>query len=252
MRLIDTHCHLDFDRYDEDREQVIQECAERMELVVNSGTNVDRNERSLELAAEHSHIAATLGIHPTYITDLDDDHPDRVEQQIRDNQDRIAGIGEIGLDYHHVTDDAGRERQEDWYRQMLALAEELGQPVVLHTRDAEPRSLEIVAGYDLPGVVLHCFNGAPALAEDAVDRGYYVSVSTQVLYSSRVQTLAETVPLDHILLETDAPFLYPDGRNVPWHVEASAEEIARIKEVAPDTVAEQTTENAYQVLALDR
>lgn len=250
MRLIDTHCHLDFDRYDDDRDDVIQQCRERMELVVNSGTNVERNRRSLALAAEHDHIAATLGIHPTYIEDLDPDHPDQVEHQIRDNQGRIAGIGEIGLDYHHVTDDTGRERQEDWYRQMLALAADLDQPVVLHTRDAEPRALEIVNEYDLPGVVLHCFNGAPQLAEDAVDRGYYVSISTQVLYSSRVQELAETVPLDRILLETDAPFLYPDGRNVPWHVEESAEQIAAIKDVAAETVAEQTTENARSVLTL--
>lgn len=250
MRLVDVHCHLDFDQYDEDREAVLEICAERMEAVVNSGTNVERNEASLTLAREHAVVHATLGIHPTYIEDIAEDAVDRVEQQIRDNQEEIVAVGEIGMDYHHVTDPDWRERQEAMMERMVELAEELDLPVVLHTRDAEKRVLEIMQGFDPDGVVLHCFNGAPALAEEAVDRGYTVSVSTQVLYSNRVQSIVDAVPLEHVTLETDAPFLYQGERNVPWNVEESAEQIAAIKDVEPEEVGRVTTANAFDVFGL--
>lgn len=250
MRLVDVHCHLDFDQYDDDREAVLAECGERMEAVINSGTNVERNRASLDLADRYGFVHATLGIHPTYIKDLQDGAVDTVEQQVRTHAEEIVAVGEIGMDYHHVTEQDWRERQEDLLERMLGLAEELGLPVVLHTRDAEPRVMEILDGYDPDGVVLHCFNGAPPLAEEAVDRGYRVSVSTQVLYSSRVQNIVEVVPLDHVTLETDAPFLYRGERNVPWNVAESAEKIAEIKDVEPDEVGRVTTENAFDVFAL--
>lgn len=248
MNLTDTHCHLDFDQYDDDRGEVIQRCEEEMELVVNSGTNVDRNQASLELAEEYDVIEATLGVHPTYVKDELD--LDRIEQQIREYRDRTVGVGEIGLDYHHVSDQRWREKQMDIFERFLAVAEDLQLPAVLHTRDAEPDALDIVQDYDLPAVILHCFNGAPELAGEAVDRGYYVSISTQVLYSSRVQELAATVPLEHILLETDAPFLYQGERNVPWHVGESAEEIAAIKDLGAEEIGRATTANAEEALQL--
>ncbi|MFB6265667.1 MAG: TatD family hydrolase, partial [Candidatus Nanohaloarchaea archaeon] len=101
MKLVDTHCHLDFEQYDGDREKVLSRCGEEMGAVVNSGTNVERNQASLDLAEQHGFMQATLGVHPTYIKEELD--LDRIEEQIRENQERIAGIGEIGLDYHHVS-----------------------------------------------------------------------------------------------------------------------------------------------------
>ncbi len=248
MQLVDTHCHLDFDQYDDDREEVIQTCAERMAAVVNSGTNPERNRNTLELAEEYDVVHPTLGIHPTYIKDLGEEDRDTVAEQIREHEDALLAVGEIGLDYHHISEEDWRERQADIFERFLQLAEELQLPVVLHTRDAEKQSLGIVHDYDLPAVVLHCFNGAPELAEQAVDRGYYVSISTQVLYSDRVQELADAVPLEHILLETDAPFLYRGERNVPWNVAESAERIADIKDLEPGEVGRVTTANAGTAL----
>ncbi|MDY6770165.1 MAG: TatD family hydrolase [Candidatus Nanohaloarchaea archaeon] len=248
MRLVDTHCHLDFDRFDDDRDGIIAECAERLEHVVNSGTNLERNQASLRLAAEHAVVEATLGVHPTYVTDELD--LDGIEEQIRQHRESIVGVGEIGLDYHHVSDERWRAKQEDIFERFLAVAAELQLPAVLHTRDAEQPAMDIVEDYDLPHVVLHCFNGRPELAEAAVDRGYHVSISTQVLYSDRVQALAEAVPLDRILLETDAPFLYRGERNVPWHVAESAEQIADIKDLDPAEVGRVTTGNAEAVFGL--
>ncbi len=135
------------------------------------------------------------------------------------------------------------------FTRLLDLAVELDATVMLHTRDAEVRATEIVGDYDL-NVIQHCFNGHPDLAKKCVDRGYWISISTQVLYSQRVQDIADTVPLDHILLETDAPFLYQGERNVPWNVEESAEKIAEIKGMDAEDVTEQTTANAKKALDL--
>ncbi|MFB6265927.1 MAG: TatD family hydrolase, partial [Candidatus Nanohaloarchaea archaeon] len=244
----DTHAHLDFDQYDRDREKVLERCREEMEAVVNSGTNLERNSASLELAEENDFVHATLGFHPTYIEE--DKDLDRIEEQIRENQEKIAGIGEIGLDYHHVREDEWRKEQEEVFLRFLELAEELQLPVVLHTRDAEKRVMEVLEGRELEEVILHSFNGAPELAEEAITRDYFIGVSTQVLYSNRVQSIVETVPLDSIVLETDAPFLYQDERNAPWNVKESAEKIAEIKGETSEDVGDATTENASRALGL--
>lgn len=249
MPFVDTHCHLDFEKYDEDRDEVVERCGEELAAVVNSGTDADGNRATLDLSEAHGFVHATLGLHPTYIEEVDDAAVEEIAAQVRENADRILGIGEIGLDYHHVREDALRERQEEVFRRMLELAEDLGLPAVLHTRDAEPRALEIVEQYEVDAVQ-HCFNGRPELAREAVDAGQYISVSTQVLYSTRVQEIAAEVPLDRILLETDAPFLYQGERNVPWHVKESAEEIADIKDVSAEEVGARTTENAVDALGL--
>lgn len=249
MKPVDTHCHLDFDQYDDDREQVLDTCKERMEAVVNVGTNLERNQASLALSQEHDVVHATMGLHPTYIKELDSGEIDRIVEQVREHVDDIVAVGEIGLDYHHIREDEWRQKQEELFIRLLNLAAELDVPVALHTRDAEKRAMEVVADYGLE-FIQHCFNGSPVLAEECVDRGYWVSISTQVLYSQRVQDIADTVPLDHILLETDAPFLYQGKRNVPWHVEESAEKIADIKGVDVEEVVEQTTKNAQGALNL--
>lgn len=243
---VDAHCHLDFDQYDEDRETVIAECRKRLTAVINSGTNLERNQASLELAQEHDIVYATMGLHPTYIKDIGPDTVDRIIDQVRRHADDIVAVGEIGLDYHHVTEQDWRQRQEDWFTALLDVAAELGLPAVIHSRDAEQRCLQILAEYDIP-VLLHCFNGHPDLAWDAVDRGFYVSVSTQVLYSSRVQAIVDAIPLEAMTLETDAPFLYQGERNMPWHIEESAQQIAEITGRDVDQIGEQTTANAAAV-----
>ncbi len=250
MRPVDTHCHLDFDQYDDDRDAVLERCTEEMAAVVNVGTNPERNRASLDLAAAWDMVHPTVGLHPTYIDDLDQETVEQVAGQAREHAGAIRAVGEIGLDYHHVSDEDLRERQADLFQELLDVATELELPVVLHSRDAEDHVMDIVDGYEAGDVVLHCFNGRPALAEEAVDRGYWVSLSTQVLYSSRVQELAGTVPLDRLLLETDAPFLYRGERNVPWHVAESAAAIADIKDLEPEAVVTSTTRNAADVLDL--
>ncbi|MFB6203332.1 MAG: TatD family hydrolase [Candidatus Nanohaloarchaea archaeon] len=243
MRPVDAHCHLDFEHYEEDREEVLERCMEELEFVVNAGTGVEGNRRTVELSGKYPEfVVPALGVHPTSVDQFGE--LDRIKRQVRENDP--AAVGEIGLDHYHVDEDAARERQEGVFREMLELAEELGKPVVVHTRDAEELSVEILEDFDVDAM-LHCFNGTPDLAERAIQEGMKIGVTTQVLYSDRVRKIAGRIPLEDLLLETDSPFLYRGERNSPVKVGESAEEIAGLKDRSREEVVEKTTGNAVRL-----
>ncbi|MFB6190767.1 MAG: TatD family hydrolase [Candidatus Nanohaloarchaea archaeon] len=239
---VDAHCHLDFDRFDSDREEVIDRCSQELEFVVNAGRNLETNRKSLELQESHEAVVATLGLHPTHADDFDE--LEEVKRQVRENNP--VAVGEIGLDHHHVTESGARQRQEEVFREMVELAGELEKPVVVHSRDAEERAVEILKELNA-GAMLHCFNGSVELAREALESGMKIGVATQVLYSSRVRELVEELPLESMLLETDSPFLYRGGRNEPVNVRESAAEIADLKGCKVEKVIEATTANARQL-----
>jgi len=244
MRLVDAHCHIDFEQFDDDRDKVISEAKEKLEFIVNAGSNIEHNNSALDLGREYpDFVIPTLGLHPCYTDDFG--QLDEVKQQIREH-DPVA-IGEIGLDHHHVQDEEVREEQEEVFRELLQLAEDLQKPVVVHSRDAEKKAVEILKEYDLPEVMLHCFNGTPELAESAVDSGMTIGITTQVLYSNRVQNIAETLELEDIILETDSPYLYRGERNKPANVVESAEKIVELKSVNAEGLIEATTLNARRI-----
>lgn len=247
MRPVDAHCHLDFEQYSDDREDVIGRAREKLEFVVNAGSNPEHNMKALELEEEtDGFVKANLGLHPTYTESFDE--LEKVKKQIR--SEKPAAVGEIGLDFHHVTDQDIRERQEEVFRELLELAEEVERPVVLHTRDAEKQALKILEDYSLEGVMLHCFNGSPELAVEASRKGYLIGVTTQVLYSERVRSIVQALELKDIVLETDSPFLYRGERNEPVNVVESAERIAEIKDVPVDEVIDVTTGSAQEFFGL--
>jgi TatD DNase family protein len=244
MRPVDAHCHIDFDQYSEDRDEVIQRAEEELDFIVNAGSCLENNIQVLELEEKYPEfVIANLGLHPTYTEKFD--QLEDIKEQIRDEDP--AAVGEIGLDHHHVSDEDVRDRQRQVFREMLELAEELDKPVVVHSREAERECVEIISDYDLPGVMLHCFNGSPDLAEEAVEKGFKIGVTTQVLYSGRVQKIVERLDVDDLLLETDSPFLYRGERNEPVNVVESAEKISEIKGLGKEDVIEATTRNAARL-----
>ncbi|MFB6208159.1 MAG: TatD family hydrolase [Candidatus Nanohaloarchaea archaeon] len=247
MKPVDAHCHLDFDQYEDDREEVIERSKQELEFVVNAGASVENNQETLEIHQDYPEfVVPALGLHPTYTDEFS--RIDQVKKQVREEDP--AAVGEIGLDYHHVTDPDQRKEQEKVFKQMLELAQELEKPVVVHTRDAEDRSVEILSGHR-GKTMLHAFNGKPELAREAVDNGMKIGVTTQVLYSNRVQELVRELELEHLMLETDSPFLYQGDRNEPVNVKDSAEKIAELKEVGVETVVEATTRNAREFFGKD-
>jgi TatD DNase family protein len=244
MRPVDAHCHIDFEQYDEDRDEVLKECSEKLEFIVNAGSNLENNRKVLKLAEENPGLVVpNLGLHPTYTDSFDE--VEEIKDQIREK--KPAAVGEIGLDHHHVRDNQVRKRQEKVFCEMLGLAEELNLPAVLHTREAERKAVNIAKEYTLREVMLHCFNGKLRLAEEAVEEGMKIGVTTQVLYSSRVQKIVNALSLEDMLLETDSPFLYRGERNSPVNVHESAEKIAELKDIDKEVVVEASTENARNI-----
>ena len=244
MKPVDAHCHLDFEQFDEDREEVIEKAKHKLEFIVNAGSNIEHNNAALELGEKYpDFVIPTLGLHPCYTDDFN--QLEQIKKQIRE-EDPVA-IGEVGLDHHHVQDRALRERQEEVFRELLKLAEDLNKPVVIHSRDAERKAVEILKEYSLPDVMLHCFNGKPKLAKEAVEEGMTIGVTTQILYSKRVKEIVKTLQPKKLLLETDSPYLYQSERNQPTNVIESAEMIAEIKSSTKQDILDATTENAERV-----
>lgn len=244
MKPIDSHCHLDFEDFDSDRDEVIERSRKKLESVVSAGVNYRSNKSVLTLQKDNpDFVKATLGLHPTYTDSFED--IDKIKRQIKE-EDPVA-VGEIGLDHHHVSKKEMRKKQKVIFKEMLSIAEELDKPVVVHSRDAESKCVEILGSYSIPEVFLHCFNGETDLAKKAADRGYYIGVTTQVLYSNRVQEISRSINLESMLLETDSPFLYRGDRNEPLHVLESAEKLSEIKGISKTEVIETTTSNARNV-----
>ncbi len=245
MKLIDNHAHLDFPHFEEDRERIIERCRKELKAVINPGSAVENNRAALELAEDHpDFIYPCAGAHPTKIEGIGKEGLEDIIETIRGNKDKLVAVGEIGLDYYHAQEKGKRERQEEFFIPLLELAEELRLPAVIHSRDAEKRALEILDNYDLSEVVMHCFNGNIDTVKESLDRGYWISVSTQILYSDRVEEIVEETPVEKMLLETDSPFLAPgDEINKPLNVHRSLKKIAEVKEEDKREIGEQINRN---------
>lgn len=234
--MIDAHCHLQFEQFDKDREEIVSEIEEKLDLTVIAGTEFEDNEEARDIAETSDTLIYCEGAHPLF------DHEDieKVREQIQ--VDAPGAVGEIGLDYNYITDDKERKKSEKIFRRMLDLAEQEGLNVVVHSRNAERKAFEIVQEYDIRGF-FHCFNGRPELAEEIVSEGHLVGVTGQVLHSTRVRNIVEKVPLEGILTETDSPYLGEDDRNTPLFVEKVTEEVAQINEVDVKEVEALVSEN---------
>jgi TatD DNase family protein len=245
--VIDSHCHLDFKHFNRDREAVMEN-ARRAGVVrmINSGVDYSTNSKSLELAKRYEFISATLGFSPNSIDGKKEPEIQMLLDQIEENAGQAVGIGEAGLDYYHSKDAPTRERQAEIFKRVIAIAESFGLPLVIHSRDAEQPALDMVK--HLEKVVFHCYSGTLPTMREAQDRGFYISLATNVCRSGHHQILAKNVSLDHLLVETDSPFLSPrKGRNEPANVLDAVRLIARIKGLEPQDVAAQTAANTKRI-----
>jgi len=236
MRPVDSHCHLQFEEFDSDRKKIIEEVEENLEFAVLAGINPKDNLEAKEISETSDSLKYCMGLHPLH----HESEIQKVEEQIEE-EEPIA-VGEIGLDYNYITDSDEREESEKVFREMLAIAEEKGLPVVVHSRNAERKCFEIVEEFNVRGF-FHCFNGRPKLAEEIVSSGHLIGVTNQITYSSRVKKIVERIDLEDILAETDSPYLHEE-RNRPVNVAEVIEEIADIKSVDVSKVLETTSKNS--------
>jgi TatD DNase family protein len=214
--------------------------------MINSGVDYSTNARSLELARKYDFISTTLGLSPNILESIKEPELDRIFEQIKENAGQALGIGEAGLDYYHCKNAPARQRQAEVFKKVIDLAASLNMPLVIHSRDAEQPALEMVK--DLDKVVFHCYSGSLATMKEAIDRGFYISLATNLCRSGLHQILAKNVSLDRLLVETDSPFLSPRrGRNEPSFVLDSVRLIARLRGREPQEIARITADNTKRI-----
>ncbi len=253
--LIDSHAHLDIQDFDNDRAEVIDRAVNGgLTNIITIGIDLDSSLSAMEIARKHDFIYASVGFHPHNANKFDSKALDSLVQIASGN--KVVAWGEIGLDFYRLY--SPKDDQVRTFRQQLETAEDLNLPVIIHDRDAHEEVFEILKkmGKGKRKGVIHCFSGDRDLAEAFIELGYYISIPGTVTYNkaSHVREVAAGIPMECMLIETDAPFLTPvpkrGKRNEPLFVTHTAQEIARLRNIDFEEVARRTAENARILFGL--
>ena len=256
--LIDTHCHLDFKELAEDRAGVLERAMEAgVDRMITIATNKSRWPSYLQIAAENPNIYCSIGVHPESVGEPDEDFTAADIIALVNANPKVVGIGECGLDYHYE-DAATPAMQARYFDEHIAAAQETGLPVIIHARDADDdMAAQLHRRYREKSFtgLLHCFSSTQKLAEAALEIGFYVSFSGIVTFKNAksIQDTARIVPVEKMLVETDAPFLAPvpmrGKSNEPSYVRYTAQYLADLKGLSLADFAAQTTRNAETVFS---
>jgi TatD DNase family protein len=251
--LFDTHCHLDYLARDGDLEDVIARArAAGVTTMITICTKLSEFDAVRTIAEGHAGIYCSVGVHP-HEADVEGQNDTR-RLVARANHPKVVGIGETGLDYYY--EHAPRHRQQESFRAHITAAQETGLPLIVHTRDADEDTAEILRegrGKGPYSGVLHCFTAGPALAKAALDLGLYISISGIVTFrkAEALRAVVRDIPLDRLLIETDAPYLAPEPkrgkRNEPAFVAHTAAAVAQVKQLSVNDLAEITAANARRL-----
>ena len=252
--LIETHAHLYFDRFDEDRDAVIERAFDKgVRKIINIATDLDSSRRCIELAEQHDGLFATVGIHPNDATKMDAATLHTLRELSRNPL--VVAVGEIGMDFYWDT--CPPAVQEQVFRAQIQLAKETDLPIVIHNREAASEILRILKSEGADGLagVFHCFSEDHQVAQEVLELGFHISFTGNLTFKkSQLPRVAEMIPLDRLLLETDCPFLSPEPRrgrrNEPAHVVYIAERLAEIKGLPVSEIAKATTANAIRLFGL--
>ncbi len=263
-QLFDSHAHYYDERFDKETEQGAEALLaalldSELGYVVNVGTNLENNPKCLELAARFEGAYAAVGIHPGDCAPYGREAMGEFRAFLAAHDDfkkhKIVAIGEIGLDYYWEPYD--KEHQQFFFREQMKLAEEVGLPVVIHDREAHGDCFDIAMEFPNVRGVFHSYSGSAEMAKELLKRGWYISFSGVVTFKNarRVKEVAEVVPLDRMLIETDCPYLAPHpmrGKlNHSGYLHYTAQALAQIKGVSAETVIAQTAENAKRFFGME-
>lgn len=252
--LIDTHCHIYYDDFQADWQEMLERAHQAgVHGMVVVGADLASSRQAVAIAANHQQIYCTVGIHPHDAAGVSE--ADLAEiRDLATNCPKCVAIGEIGLDFYR--DRSPREEQERVFRSLLELARELDKPVVIHDRDAHQETLDLIKQASVVKGVMHCFSGDINFARQCLDQGLYVSIPGTVTYPSNQQLrdVVQAVPLERLLLETDCPYLSPvphrGKRNEPAYTRLTAEKVAEIKGLTVQDVGRITTMNAGRLFGI--
>jgi TatD DNase family protein len=253
--LIDTHAHLDFPDFKKDLSAVLERAAARgVSAIVSVGIDEKSSSRAVAIAAETPWIWATVGIHPHESARVTPTFPRSLKELAF--LPGVVAIGEMGLDYYR--DHSPRDVQQRIFRTQIDVAREVKKPVVIHCRDAYDDLAKIMVEKEIGrvGGILHCFSGDESFARKSLDLGLYISIAGPVTYprADRLRDVVRMIPLDRLLVETDAPFLTPQPyrgkRNEPSFIHATYERIAALKGISPEELQRQCRRNFQRLLGI--
>nr|WP_320024501.1 TatD family hydrolase [uncultured Acetobacterium sp.] len=256
--LIDSHAHIDDQKFGEDRETVLENArAAGVEIIVNPGADEASSYRAVEMSEKYPMVYATVGIHPH---DAKDYQPQKHDALLKEwaKKDKVVAIGEIGLDYHY--DYSPRDIQQDVFIRQLIIAKEVKLPIVIHNRESMEDMVRILKEYFAPeyGGIMHSYSGSVEMAKVFLEMGFYLSISGPLTFSNarKLPEVVAMMPLDRLLVETDSPYLTPTPhrgkRNEPAYVRFVAAEIARIRGISLEEIEEITTQNAKKVFGITK
>lgn len=253
--IFDTHAHYDDEAFDEDRHELIAAMQEQgIARIVNIGSSFEANERTLELTKQYDFIKAAFGIHPEFADQLNEENFKRIEELCK--MDVCVAVGEIGLDCYWPEPDVSI--QKPWFERQMDLAKRIGKPIVVHSRDAAQETYDMMkasGAQDIGGVV-HCFSYSKEMAKQFVDMGFFIGVGGVITFKNgkKLKEVVEYLPLEHIVLETDCPYLAPvpfrGKRNSSLLLPHVVDAISEIKGISHEEVERITWENAHRLYHL--
>ena len=258
MKFFDNHAHLDDEKFDEDREEIIEKIhKDEIDKFVSAGYSLESSKKSIELSKKYDFIYSTCGISPNDIPQNEEElwkELSEIKKLAKENN-KVVAIGEIGLDYHWNTEN--KELQKKAFIEQIIIANELNLPIQIHTRDAVMDTLEILKQNNVNKKgIFHCCPLNRELVKEGLKLGFYISFAGPVTFknSKNANEIIEMVPNDKMLIETDSPYLSPEPlrgkRNDPRNVKYIAKKIAEVKNITIEEVADITYENAMKILNL--
>ena len=257
MRIVDVHAHYEDDRYNEDKQEILnRQFANGVEYIINAGAGIESSKGALDIANSYQNIYCTIGIHPQYV-----EEGEKVEDlrnlYVENNCSKIVAIGEIGLDYHYTKE--FKEEQKRLFKEQLEFAYEVGLPVQIHSRDASIDTLEVLESTDKKPdkIMFHCFDLNEQTAKYIKEKGYKISIGGNVTYKrteAAIRVIKE-MPIENIMTETDSPYLSPaphrGERNESLNIAYVIKKIAEIKEMDVQQVEQIVYNNAVEFYGLE-
>ena len=255
MNIFDTHCHLDDEKFNEDREEAYRRMLEaQVSRCVCVGSDLPSSRRCIDFANAHAGVYAAAGVHPHEAKDAPADYLDALAGMLA--LERVVALGEIGLDYYY--DLSPRDTQKRVMAEQVELAVQLDVPVIFHIRDAHGDMVDFFRSLKrLPAGIIHCFSGSPEIAREYVKMGFYISFAGPLTFKKapHLQAAAREVPLERLLVETDSPYLSPEPkrgrRNEPAHVVYTLAKLAELRQLPIEEMAQITWNNACALYRMD-
>ena len=253
--LFDTHAHMDDAAFDEDRRQLLESLpGQGLALVMNPGCSLESSRNVSRLVGEYPWLYGAVGSHPDAADEVNDAVIHEYRMLCKQNN-KIKAIGEIGLDYHY--EDIPREIQKSAFRAQMALAAELNLPAIVHERDAHADGMAIVEEFSGVTGVFHCYSGSLEMAKWLIERGWYIGFTGVLTFKNARKALevAEKIPLERIVLETDCPYMAPEPfrgkRNHPGYLYRMAQRLAELRGLSVEEIHQITTENGKRLYRID-